>query len=295
MSILPRAKTTPFACSMTIRLVSAWLSCSLTRWVSMVARWCMTLMVARSAKARATRTSASSIGVWSTLARFRAPMVMSRSRNGSANTDWKPAASATVAKRGQRPSSARRFSCSTRSPVRKASRHGPSSACSSNISSTRIVSDDDATSRSSPLVEASITPAAATPSTCTHRSVRTGQEVDDVVVGDERVGQVDEGLDNVSFSCHLDPSSLLSLRPFLSSVRIGIGREAHGGATAFRGRCWSGRRCGHQNSSLRDTTSSATSRSCRSWLKAYARSWMSASVTLIRSCTDTAPAALCTM
>ena len=71
-------------------------------------------------------------------------MVVSRSRNGSANADWKPASTATVENRGQRPAPARRFSCSTRSPVRKASRHGPSFACSSNSSSTRIVSDDDA-------------------------------------------------------------------------------------------------------------------------------------------------------
>jgi hypothetical protein len=50
----------------------------------------------------------------------------------------------------------------------------------------------------------------------------------------------------------------------------------------------------HPSRSLRATTSSATSASSRSLLNANARSRISASVTLIPSCTETMPAALCT-
>ena len=46
-----RSEITPLACSITIRLFSAVVSCSLRRWVSAVARCCTTLIVARSANA----------------------------------------------------------------------------------------------------------------------------------------------------------------------------------------------------------------------------------------------------
>ena len=49
------------------------------------------LRVARSAKARATMMSASSIGARVTLSRFRAPRVTSRNRSGSADADRNPA------------------------------------------------------------------------------------------------------------------------------------------------------------------------------------------------------------
>ena len=115
-------------------------------------------------------TSASSIGARVTLSRFRAPRVTSRNRSGSADAEANPALRAAAENDGHRPDPASRFSCPTGSPVRKASRHGPSWACSSNSSSRRIASLEEATSPRLPAGEASITPAAETPSRLTHRS-----------------------------------------------------------------------------------------------------------------------------
>ncbi len=115
-------------------------------------------------------TSASSIGARVTLSRFRAPRVTSRNRSGRADADWKPALRAAAENDGQRPDPASRFSCPTRSPVRKASRQGPSCSWSSNSSSRRIASLEEATSPRVPAGEASITPAAERPSRLTHRS-----------------------------------------------------------------------------------------------------------------------------
>ena len=53
----------PFSCSTRTRLSKAWDSCPLTLWVCAATPCCTTLMAARSAKARATRTSSSPIGV----------------------------------------------------------------------------------------------------------------------------------------------------------------------------------------------------------------------------------------
>src|SRR6185312_16693798 len=79
-------------------------------------------------------------GVCLTLSRFSAPRVASRSRSGRATADWKPTLRAAVENGGQRADPARRFSCSTGWPTRKASRQGPSWAYSSNSSSRRIAS-----------------------------------------------------------------------------------------------------------------------------------------------------------
>ena len=54
----------------------------------------------------------------STWNRLRAPMTVPRRRIGSACTEWNPAASASAAKRGQRPSTAARSWFTTGWPVR---------------------------------------------------------------------------------------------------------------------------------------------------------------------------------
>ena len=102
--------------------------------------------------------------------RLSAPMTAPRSRIGKACTEWKPAASASAANRGQRPSTVARSWFTTGSPVGSSRGTGPSWACSSNSSRTRMASLDEAITRRSPSGAASMSPAASTSSTSTQRS-----------------------------------------------------------------------------------------------------------------------------
>ena len=97
-------------------------------------------------------------------------MTLFRSRIGTACTDRNPAANATGPKLGHRPSGTERSSCTAIRPVRKQSGHGPSWDCSSNSSTIRIASLEDATTRSSPSGATIITPAVVTWRISTHRS-----------------------------------------------------------------------------------------------------------------------------
>ena len=161
------------------------------------------LRAARSANARATMRSASATGAAVALSRFMAPRVVSRSRSGSADADRNPAMTAAAQNNGQRGGPTSRFSGPTRSPVRKASRHGPSWACSSNSSSRRIASLEEATSPSLPAGEASITPAAETPSRLTHRSASPVSKSTTSKSSTKRAGHLHQGPHHVGFSGHL--------------------------------------------------------------------------------------------
>ena len=79
-------------------------------------------------------------------------------------------------------------------PVRKQSRHGPWSFWIWNSSSSPAASLEAAATRSSPRGSASTTPAADAASSGTLTFGEHVQEVDDVEVGDHRIGQVDEGV-----------------------------------------------------------------------------------------------------
>ena len=77
-------------------------------------------------------------------------MTSSRRRIGKACTEWKPAPIASGANCGQRAAAWPRSALTTGSLVRTQSRHGPSSDCSWNSSSSRPDSLEEAMNRSRP-------------------------------------------------------------------------------------------------------------------------------------------------
>ena len=101
----------------------------------------------------------------------------------------------------------------------------------------------------------------------TDRSAQARQHLDDVVVIDEGIRHLNEHPDNFGLPGHAS-------------------HHPEGAAGPGEG--------AHRSLSLCAMISLATSASGRSWLKAYARSLMSASLTLMPSWIDTIPAALWT-
>ncbi len=118
-------------------------------------------------------------------------MTSLRSRIGTACTAAKPTSAAAAVKRGQRPAVGR-SATDTGWPVRKQSTHGPSSVCSWNSSSSRVRSEEAATTCSVSCSSVSSSPAAETPSSCDAPFGQHVQEVDHVEVVDERVGHLHE-------------------------------------------------------------------------------------------------------
>ena len=123
--------------------------------------------------------------------KFSAPMISVRRRMGTACTAAKPTSAAAAVKRGQRPATGR-SATETGWPVRKQSTQGPWSVCSWNSSSSRVRSEEAATTCSVPRSSVSSSPAAETPSSWTHRSVNTCRKSITIEVVDERVGHLHE-------------------------------------------------------------------------------------------------------
>ncbi len=126
-------------------------------------------MVAASAKALRRFDSVSVIS-WSDVSKtFIAPITSSRSRNGTAWTTWKPLWRAIGAKRGHRASADASCWFKTGSPMRAASKHGPSSSCTSKSSVSRMRSVDEAMT-CSPRGPVRTNPTSAAPRSSTQRS-----------------------------------------------------------------------------------------------------------------------------
>jgi len=127
--------------------------------------------VAMSARARTSFESSALNMPASARSRLSAPITSLRSRSGTLRTDANPTSSARSANVGQRTRSASSCGEATTSPVRNASRQGPSLFCSSNSSSRRVRSLDAATACRLPDGAASMTPASVTSASATQRSV----------------------------------------------------------------------------------------------------------------------------
>ncbi|MCU1401206.1 MAG: hypothetical protein JWN62_4315 [Acidimicrobiales bacterium] len=164
----------PLACSIAIRLVSAFCNRSSRRAGARASSSWTIAMLAVSASARANAMSCSVSRAASAVNRFKQPRMRSRSRNGIANTARYPKERDSRAKLGQRPrsGSARSLAPMT-DPLRKHSRHGPSSFWIWNSSSKPTSSVEAAITRRSPRSSASKIPAAVTSSRSTQRMAST--------------------------------------------------------------------------------------------------------------------------
>ena len=142
-----RSQITPLACSITTRLVSAADSCSFSRWASALARCWAMLKVARSARARATMTSASvdrRPGDAEQVHRAKSHLPQPQRQRGRRG---EPGLHGGGGER--RPPARPRPPGSPAQQAPRSGRHpgtGPSWACSSNSSSSRIASLEEATS-----------------------------------------------------------------------------------------------------------------------------------------------------
>ena len=265
----PYCARTPLACSMTTRLFSAVCSCSASTSPggSPAPAGCRSWR-RRPAPGRAQVGSGSGPGVVAEQverADRLAPQPQ-RQRVDRAEVAALRRPPRRMAASGRRASA--RSATLTGAAVWKQSRHGPSSLCSCNnsmhVARPRL---EAATARSSRR---------ASPSRCRPRRRQQldaevdqpVQQVDDVVVVDQGVGQGDEG----------PADGFLALARMVGSSQTPLERSHRYSMFSV-------------NASRRATTSRATSMSSRSCTNACARIRASASAALMSSCTDTIPVA----